>query len=110
MSTSAFRSSRSIACLAALSLGCSQLASCILVPEAAPALGHEWKKRVLFDVIRGVQCEIRWAVTRQLQRDWDHEYGKRKLAWFENWNALIDLNLRVEDSLSFNPGVSLKDS
>lgn len=108
MSTSAFRSLRSIACLAALSLGCSQLASCILVPEAAPALGHEWKKRVLFDVIRGVQCEIRWAVTRQLQRDWDHEYGKRKLAWFENWNALIDLNLRVEDSLSFNPGVSLK--
>lgn len=108
MRTIVLRSFRSVACLAALSLVSSQLASCILVPEAAPLLGHEWKKRVMFDVIRGVQCEIRWAVINQIERDQRGDYGARKLAWFERWNALIDLNLRIEDALSFNPGVSLK--
>ncbi len=108
MRTPATHSFRLIAGVVAVSVACSQLAGCILVPEAAPLLGHEWKKRVLFDVIRGVQCEIRWAVLTQIARDRDGEYGKRKLAWFENWNALIDLNLRIEDALAFNPGVSLK--
>ncbi|MEF3366111.1 hypothetical protein V3H18_06125 [Methylocystis sp. 9N] len=108
MGKTASHSFKLIACIAAISVVSSGLAGCLLIPEAAPLLGHEWKKRVLFDVIRGVQCEIRWAVRNQIERDRDHEYGKRKLTWFENWNALIDLNLQVEDSLAFNPGVSLK--
>lgn len=99
---------RSIACLTAICLVACNLAGCLLIPEAAPLLGHEWKKRIMFDVIRGVQCEIRWSVMEQLKRDRSGDYGARKLVWFEKWNALIDLNLQIEDALAFNPGVSLK--
>lgn len=39
------------------------------VPEAVPLLGHQNKKRILYDVIRGVQCEITRAVRDQIERD-----------------------------------------
>jgi hypothetical protein len=91
----------------------SSLAGCI-VPEAAPLLGHERKKRILYDVIRGVQCEIRRAVRRQVLGDENtigdrnFENGKRKLQWFEKWRSLISLTIRIDDTIAFKPGVSLK--
>jgi hypothetical protein len=105
-----------ISCMAAISVAASSVGGCLLLPEAAPLLGHERKKRILYDVIRGVQCEIRQAVrfqifgdpSRGIRGDRNGANGKPKLAWFEQWNALIDLDLKIEDKLSFNPGVSLK--
>jgi hypothetical protein len=105
-------SSKFVAYLMAVAVAASGLAGCI-VPEAAPLLGHERKKRILYDVIRGVQCEIRRAVRRQVMGDERtpgdrrFENGKRKLQWFENWQALISLTLRIDDTIAFNPGVSL---
>lgn len=103
-----------IACITAISIMASGLAGCI-VPEAGALLGHERKKRILYDVIRGVQCEIRRAVRVQLFGDGRTrvgdrfgENGKRKLQWFEKWNSLITLTLRIDDSIEFNPGVSIK--
>jgi len=98
---------KALACLLVVSLLSSGLSGCLIVPEAAPLLGHDWKKRILYDVVRGVQCEIRYAVRDQIERDRKGEWGNRKLSWFESWNALIDLDLQVDDSIGFNPGVSL---
>ncbi|MBM3642013.1 MAG: hypothetical protein FJX15_11880 [Alphaproteobacteria bacterium] len=69
-------------------------------------LGHERKKRILYDVIRGVQCEISKAVGEQIYLDRAHRWGSRKLEWLETWNALIDLNVKIDDSIAFSPGVS----
>jgi hypothetical protein len=96
---------RAIFFFVAVSLISSGLAGCI-IPEAAPLLGHERKKRILYDVIRGVQCEISQSVRDQIDRDRAGEWGTRKLEWLETWNALIDLRLTIDDSVSFNPGVS----
>ena len=96
---------RSISFIAAICLIAPGLSSCIL-PEAAPLLGHERKKRILYDVIRGVQCEISNAVRYQIKRDQAGQWGARKLEWLETWNALIDLNVKVDDSVAFNPGIS----
>ncbi len=97
---------RSISFIAAVCLIASSLSGCI-IPEAAPLLGHERKKRILYDVIRGVQCEISKAVREQIDRDRARSWGARKLEWLETWNALIDLNVKIDDSISFSPGVSL---
>lgn len=78
------------------------------MPEAAPILGHDIKKRVFYDVVRGVQCEIRHAVQRELRNDRGSAWGKRKLAWLEDWMATMDLNLKIDDRVAFNPGVSLR--
>lgn len=97
---------RSISLLAAVCLIAPSLSGCI-IPEAAPLLGHGRKKRILYDVIRGVQCEISKSVRKQIKLDQAGKWGARKLEWLETWNALIDLNVKVDDSISFNPGVSL---
>jgi hypothetical protein len=96
---------RSISFIAAICLIVPSLSGCI-IPEAAPLLGHERKKRILYDVIRGVQCEISKSVREQVRLDRAGQWGARKLEWLETWNALIDLNVKVDDSISFNPGVS----
>ena len=114
MRTKESRLVKVIACFVAMSVLSAGLSGCI-IPEAAPILGHERKKRILHDVIRGVQCEIRNAVRMQIfgdgktrRGDRNGENGKRKLQWFEKWNSLITLTLRIDDTLEFNPGVSLK--
>lgn len=92
---------------AAVAAAASPLGGCI-VPEAAPLLGHEVKKRLVYDVVRGVQCEIRHAVLEEIRADRDeHRWGKRKFAWLEDWAAKMDLNVRVEDMFGLNPGVAL---
>ena len=96
---------RIIAFIAAVSMIAPSLSGCI-IPEAAPLLGHERKKRILYDVIRGVQCEIKRSVRAQIDRDRAGWWGARKLAWLESWNALIDLNVKIDDSITFSPGVS----
>lgn len=96
---------RTITFVVAVCLIASSLAGCI-IPEAAPLLGHERKKRVLYDVIRGVQCEISRAVGKQIYYDQAGKWGARKLEWLETWNALIDLNVKVDDTITFSPGVS----
>lgn len=78
-----------------------------LVPEALPVLGHDAKKRIFYDVVRGVQCEIRHAVLKQIREDRLHRWGERKLAWLEDWAAQMDLNLNITDRIGFHPGVSL---
>jgi hypothetical protein len=96
---------RSMSFIAAICLIAPSLSGCI-IPEAAPLLGHERKKRILYDVIRGVQCEISNAVRYQINLDRAGKWGARKLEWLESWNALIDLNVKVDDSVAFNPGIS----
>ena len=88
-------------------------AGCI-VPEAAPLLGHERKKRILHEVMRGVNCELQQAVQRQIigngepqKGDRNNEWGARKLDWLEKWGGIINLTLKIEDGVEFNPGVTL---
>ncbi len=92
---------------AAIGLTALSLSSCF-VPEAAPILGHDAKKRIFYDVVRGVQCEIRHAVLKELQDDKSSLWGRRKLAWLEGWAATMDLNLKIENMVAFNPGFRLK--
>ncbi len=97
-----------ILCLSAAICALGPALSGCLVPEALPVLGHDAKKRIFYDVVRGVQCEIRHAVLSELREDRGHRWGQRKLAWLEDWSALMDLNLNIVDSVKFHPGVSLK--
>lgn len=100
----AFRVFSSIGALCAMA---HPLSGC-LIPEALPVLGHDVKKRIFYDVVRGVQCEIRHAVLSELRDDRLHRWGARKLAWLEDWVAQMDLNLNITDKIGFHPGVSLK--
>jgi hypothetical protein len=102
-----FSIARFVGCGVAIGIAGLGLSSCF-VPEAAPILGHDAKKRIFYDVVRGVQCEIRHAVLKELRDDKSSVWGKRKLAWLEGWAATMDLNLKIDNMVAFNPGVSLK--
>jgi hypothetical protein len=86
----------------AVSIAASGLVGCGLVPDAFPLLSHTEKKALFSAVIRGVQCEIRRSVVKQLKSE-DGE----KVLWLKKWSALINMQLQFDETLSFNPGVSL---
>ena len=96
----AFRSI--IASLSAASLAAFGLGGCAS-PELHPIKGGDFKKRLFYSVIRGVQCEVRRAVNAQLA---DNPY--ELVSFLRDWSALIHLNLKFDTTVSFNPGVSLK--
>lgn len=99
----ASRAFRAMACFTAICVAASGFSGCSLVPEAFPLLTHEEKKALFTAVVRGVQCEIRRAVFDQL----DSKDGER-VAWLKYWSALINMQLTFDETLTFNPGVTLK--
>ena len=88
-----------IVCIAVASSG---LSGCNF-PEAGALTGHQNKREIFYAVIRGVQCEIRQAVYRQVN---DPTSGNR-LAWLRNWSSLMHFTFSFNTAASFNPGVSL---
>jgi len=85
--------------LAALSMGSFSLSGCG-IPEVAPLMSHDEKADLFAAVIRGVQCEIRHAVLKEMQQD-------SQLRWLQNWTAIINMSLSFKNMAQFNPGATL---
>jgi hypothetical protein len=93
------RASKPFACLGLVSMFSFTLSGCF-VPHVLPMLSGVDKQDLLAAVIRGVQCEMRMAVLKEVHDD-------PRLQWLMKWSAIINLQLSFKNAANFNPGLTL---